>query len=481
MLLCQPSDLLREVAVAASHQSPMRGASQGKRPAPTAGLGQPQQPGEPQPYGRDAVGRVVRDASQPPRWEARVADFDAATGHHRLAFSPAAPPAAAPQDATVARPDEWAALASLRFVFAGDPASAADPNPSYDAAPKGADAVGRRLRIYWPGMGRWYAGTVRGYDAATGRHHVVYKDGDSLEHRLRHEAVRWVDQEQQQQHSVGVVAAPPVAANIPLAAVRREPAGFGLMVDGGDGRQTAVPLMPLLPPLCVPMPSDAEHFPSSIVTTAPGACGGSTTTSSTTCSKGAGGAESGSRALSAGALNVSSSSPNSAQAAEGSVPDGNNAASPGLSSAADDGTVIAMPGSHVRQPPRLVQQAAATAAAAASQPRDHHQQRPAGAGRSRADERGRGGHSSRPGRGRSSSREQVRTGGGLRSIGPVLLRHGSQMCRVHGLATGCVKAVVWTCSGVMPGLPRTRQRAATMHAYLSSIRCPPSAVRSVPL
>ena len=37
----------------------------------------------------------------------------------------------------------------------------------------GAAAVGRRLRVWWPGEAAWFPGAVRGFDTFSGRHFVV--------------------------------------------------------------------------------------------------------------------------------------------------------------------------------------------------------------------------------------------------------------------------------------------------------------------
>jgi hypothetical protein len=58
--------------------------------------------------------------------------------------------------------------------------------------------VGRRLRVHWPDEMEWFAGQVMHFDAETGRHHVVYDDGDSEELLLAAESIEWL----QPQHAV---------------------------------------------------------------------------------------------------------------------------------------------------------------------------------------------------------------------------------------------------------------------------------------
>lgn len=45
----------------------------------------------------------------------------------------------------------------------------------------GKAAVGRRVRVYWPLEGRFFAGVVTAFNARTGMHHIDYDDGDQEE------------------------------------------------------------------------------------------------------------------------------------------------------------------------------------------------------------------------------------------------------------------------------------------------------------
>ncbi|WVZ64907.1 hypothetical protein U9M48_014354 [Paspalum notatum var. saurae] len=54
-----------------------------------------------------------------------------------------------------------------------------------------AEAVGRRLRVYWPLDDAWYEGRVEAYDAASRRHRVKYDDGDQEEVDLGKERFEW--------------------------------------------------------------------------------------------------------------------------------------------------------------------------------------------------------------------------------------------------------------------------------------------------
>ena len=78
-----------------------------------------------------------------------------------------------------------------RFQFLTNPRPGSAPNRTYHGSPKGKDAVGRKVKVYWPAMGRWYVGKVKGYDTASGKHLIAYQDGEQQEVLLRNEAVRY--------------------------------------------------------------------------------------------------------------------------------------------------------------------------------------------------------------------------------------------------------------------------------------------------
>ncbi|XBH92070.1 hypothetical protein VPH35_083283 [Triticum aestivum] len=62
------------------------------------------------------------------------------------------------------------------------------------AAPAG-EAVGRRLRVYWPLDDAWYEGTVDAYDGGSRRHRVKYDDGEEEEVDLVKEKFEWAAEE----------------------------------------------------------------------------------------------------------------------------------------------------------------------------------------------------------------------------------------------------------------------------------------------
>ena len=50
--------------------------------------------------------------------------------------------------------------------------------------------IGRRLKVKWA-KGKWYAGAVSGYDEATGKHSVLYDDGDVRHYNLEKKVIKW--------------------------------------------------------------------------------------------------------------------------------------------------------------------------------------------------------------------------------------------------------------------------------------------------
>ena len=55
-----------------------------------------------------------------------------------------------------------------------------------------ASYVGRRIRVKWA-RGKYYSGTVTAYDASSGKHQVVYVDGDIREYNLAKKTFEWED------------------------------------------------------------------------------------------------------------------------------------------------------------------------------------------------------------------------------------------------------------------------------------------------
>jgi hypothetical protein len=97
--------------------------------------------------------------------------------------------------------EEWLNLADIKFKWSQGATPEAAPNPTFKPELCGEAAVGKRLRVYWPAMQKWYCGTVRAYEPVSGLHTVYYKDGDQQSLMLKHEPIIWADDELAMQDS----------------------------------------------------------------------------------------------------------------------------------------------------------------------------------------------------------------------------------------------------------------------------------------
>ncbi len=97
------------------------------------------------------------------------------------------------EEGSVKHEERWVNLAKTRFQWLTQPSPTAPPNPTHQGAPKGEEAVGYQVRVFWPGMAKWYQGKIEAYDPETKQHTVKYRDGDIKTYKLRHEAVVYLD------------------------------------------------------------------------------------------------------------------------------------------------------------------------------------------------------------------------------------------------------------------------------------------------
>ncbi|PRW60087.1 Histone-lysine N-methyltransferase ATX2 [Chlorella sorokiniana] len=141
-------------------------------------------------YGKEVVGRQVGVwSAKAADWpKAVVAQFNGAADQHLLRYleRPAG---------SIKHHEEWVCLARTRFQWLAAPPPQAKPNPSWDGAPRGDDAVGYKVKVFWPGMSKWYVGKIMSFDPKTKLHSVKYRDGDTAELELRHEAVQYIEKE----------------------------------------------------------------------------------------------------------------------------------------------------------------------------------------------------------------------------------------------------------------------------------------------
>jgi hypothetical protein len=155
---------------------------------------QPARPGRSRParhtgplYASEIVGRrcaILRCSrgSRASWWEkAKVVEWDGARQQHKLLYI------------TDGRSEEWLSLGDVKFKWEGLAAPGAAPNPTHRPEMEREAALGRRLRLYWPAMQKWYIGQVKEYDAKTDKHVIWYRDGDAQTLCLRHEPVVWID------------------------------------------------------------------------------------------------------------------------------------------------------------------------------------------------------------------------------------------------------------------------------------------------
>ena len=138
--------------------------------------------------GKEVIGRQIAVwSNKTMEWaKATIAQFNGEKGQHLIRFSDREP-------GSVKHEESWVTLSKTRFQWLGAPPANVAPNPTHVGAPKGEETVGYRVRVFWPGMARWYQGTVQSYDSENGTHTVKYRDGDIQTLKLRNEAVVYLD------------------------------------------------------------------------------------------------------------------------------------------------------------------------------------------------------------------------------------------------------------------------------------------------
>ena len=57
--------------------------------------------------------------------------------------------------------------------------------------PKGREAIGWRIAVYWKDDRTFYDGEIKDFDNSTGRHKVIYSDGEEEWLSLRNERIIW--------------------------------------------------------------------------------------------------------------------------------------------------------------------------------------------------------------------------------------------------------------------------------------------------
>eukprot|EP00775_Hariotina_reticulata_P003944 gene3944-4198_t len=158
--------------------------------SPTA-AGQPRTPGgsrkvayQGQLYAAEVVGRkvaVLHIRNGMKAWDkATITEFSAAAGQHKIKYSNN-------------KQEDWHNLCDLKFKWTQVLPPTAPANPTHKPELSREAAVGKRLRVYWPAMQKWYYGIVKSYDPHSDRHTISYRDGDTQAVVLRHEPIVWSD------------------------------------------------------------------------------------------------------------------------------------------------------------------------------------------------------------------------------------------------------------------------------------------------
>jgi hypothetical protein len=107
--------------------------------------------GKGQPLSCNANGRATNRAAAAHNstWApALLSAFDAPSCTHLVTYAPPSPSSSSHRQQ---RAPEWLRLDMHRFQWVDAPHPNAAPNATYANSPKEDDAVGHRLRVFWPG------------------------------------------------------------------------------------------------------------------------------------------------------------------------------------------------------------------------------------------------------------------------------------------------------------------------------------------
>ena len=154
---------------------------------------QPGSPKKPRPAvstpslvaGPEVIGRQISvfqgSAKVPEWWDGTVVDFDPSSAQHLVRYL---------RDH---RSEQWLQLHGQPFQWKGSPPPSAAPNPSVKGMRLNDSLLGRKVKVFWPAMSKWYLGCIKEYDPHASKHTIKYKDGEVKIHALRNEAVCWLD------------------------------------------------------------------------------------------------------------------------------------------------------------------------------------------------------------------------------------------------------------------------------------------------
>ena len=137
-------------------------------------------------FGQEALGREISvfqsGAKQAEWWDGKVTEFNSDSGQHLVQYH-----------GREHRAQQWLQLNEQPFQWKSAPASTAASSPTVKGINLDDSILGRKVKVFWPAMCKWYLGHIKEFDAKSGRHTIKYKDGEIKDYALRHEAVWWLD------------------------------------------------------------------------------------------------------------------------------------------------------------------------------------------------------------------------------------------------------------------------------------------------
>ena len=135
--------------------------------------------------GQEVVGREISvfqgSIKNPEWWDGKVVEFKPESAEHLVRYH------------REHRSAEWLQLSGQPFQWKGNPPSSSAPNPTVKGIKLNDSILGRKVKVFWPTMCKWYLGCIKEYDPHAGRHTIKYKDGEVKDYALRNEAVLWLD------------------------------------------------------------------------------------------------------------------------------------------------------------------------------------------------------------------------------------------------------------------------------------------------
>ena len=135
--------------------------------------------------GPEVIGREISvfqgSIKNPEWWDGRIVEFKPESAQHLVRYH------------REHRSEHWISLNGQPFQWKGSLPPTAAPNPSVKGIRLNDSLLGRKVKVFWPAMSKWYLGCIKEYDPHANEHTIKYKDGEVKIHALRHEAVWWLD------------------------------------------------------------------------------------------------------------------------------------------------------------------------------------------------------------------------------------------------------------------------------------------------